>query len=167
MCDAIDQDFDDRITAEEMLNYIKLKELPIEESVVTEMFNEAIKGRGFVNEAQRMAALSHEEVATQVRGRHAWNTKTKEWEIVYRPYRNEWIVLLLTVNPRIFAMPMPRVIPTKITAQYEQEEEYQNSLAMGRPVQLGSLGSVGQGSQMYGGYSIGAGMDASMMKTGI
>ena len=119
LCDNIDQDFDDRITQEELQSYIKRKELPIEDSVVVEMFAEAIKGRGFVNESQRLAPLTHDEVATQVRGRHAWNTQTKEWEIQYRPYRNEWIVLLLTVNPRIFAMPMPRVIPTKITAQYE------------------------------------------------
>ena len=79
-----------------------------------EMFKDAIKGRGFVNERQRLAPLSHDEVATAVRGRHAWDTKTKEWVIKYRPYRNQWLVLLLTVNPRIFAMPMPRVIPTKI-----------------------------------------------------
>jgi len=80
------------------------------------MFEDAIVGRGFVNEAQRLAPLTIEEVAKAVKGRHAWDTQKKTWEIKYRPYRNEWIVLLLTVNPRIFAMPMPRVIPSKITA---------------------------------------------------
>ena len=65
--------------------------------------------------------MTHDEIATAVRGRHAWNTKTKEWEIKYRPYRNQWIVLLLTINPRIFAMPMARVIPTKIEAQFYEE----------------------------------------------
>lgn len=90
--------------------------MPINDDVVEHMFDDCIQGRGFVNDKQRFAPLSHEEVATAVRGRHAWNTKTKEWEIKYRPYRNEWIVLLLTINPRIFAMPMPRVIPSKITA---------------------------------------------------
>jgi len=56
--------------------------------------------------------LTHEEVAAAVRGRHRWNTQTKEWEIFYRPYRNYWIVLLLTVNKRIFALPLPKIIPT-------------------------------------------------------
>ena len=116
LCDHIDTDFDDRVTMEELQDYVHRKELPIDDQTIEAMYNDCIKGRGFVNEAQRTAPLSHEEVATAVRGRHAWNTETKEWEIKYRPYRNEWIVLLLTINPRIFAMPMPRVIPSKITA---------------------------------------------------
>ena len=114
------------------------------------MFKDCCKGRGFINENQRFAPLTHEEVATAVRGRHAWNTKTKEWEIKYRPYRNEWIVLLLTINPRIFAMPMPRVIPSKIQAQYEQEEEYQNALRNGQTMQLGSSYGYGGASLDYG-----------------
>lgn len=114
LCDKIDKDFDDRITLEEILNYIHEKELPISDEVAAEMFNDAIKGRGFVSEAQRLAPLTHEEVATAVRGRHAYNARSKQWDVVYRPYRNEWIVLLLTVNSRIFAMPMPRIIPSKI-----------------------------------------------------
>lgn len=107
-----------------MIDYVRKKELPIEAEVVSAMYEDAIKGRGYANEAQRSAALTVEEVATAMRGRHAWNTKSKQWYIKYRPYRNEWIVLLLTINPRIFAMPMPRVIPSKIKAQYEQEDEY-------------------------------------------
>ena len=83
-----------------------------------------------------MAPLSHEEVAATVRGRHRWNPDIKQWEINYRPYRNYWIVLLLTVNKRIFAMPVPRVIPTKITAQYEQEEDYQRAVQAGQRVTL-------------------------------
>jgi hypothetical protein len=31
--------------------------------------------------------------------------------------------MLQTVSDRIFAMPVPKVVPTKIMAQYEQEEE--------------------------------------------
>ena len=92
------------------------------------MFQDAIRGRGFINKQQMEEPLSHEEVAACVRGRHRWNTELKEWEICYRPFRNYWIVLLLTVNKRIFAMPVPRVIPTKIVAQYEQEEEYQRAV---------------------------------------
>ena len=119
LCDHIDEDFDDKITLEELVGYVKRKELPIEESVVDAMYADAVKGRGYVNEAQRLAPLTHDEIATAVRGRHAWDIKAKRWCVQYRPYRNEWIVLLLTINPRIFAMPMPRVIPTKIMAQYE------------------------------------------------
>lgn len=111
--------------------------MPISDEVIEDMFFDAIKGRGHVNEKQRLAPLTHDEIATAVRGRHAYNTKTKEWEIQYRPYRNQWIVLLLTINPRIFAMPMARVIPSKIEAQYEQEEEYQRAREMGMPATLG------------------------------
>lgn len=116
LCDHLDDDFDDRVTLEELESYVRRKELPIEPDVVVAMFYDAIKGRGYVNERQRTAPLTHEEIATAVRGRHAWNTETGDWEIKYRPYRNEWICLLLTINPRIFAMPMPRVVPSKITA---------------------------------------------------
>ena len=112
-----------------------------------------------------MAPLTHDEIATAVRGRHAWNTRTKEWEIKYRPYRNQWIVLLLTINPRIFAMPMARVIPTKIEAQYEQEEDYQRAREMGLPATLGAGSGSMAGSQMYAGSSLGYG--ESLSKTGI
>ena len=118
LCDAVDTDFDDKVSEQELREYIKKHDLPFEADVPSRLFNEAIQGRGYVNEKQRTAPLSHEEVAASVRGRHRWNTRTKEWEILYRPLRNYWIVLLLTVNERIFAMPLPRVIPTKIVAQY-------------------------------------------------
>ena len=64
---------------------------------------------------------------------------------------------------------MPRVIPSKITAQYEQEEAYQQSLTMGKYGQAGgTLGSIGVGSQnFYGGSSMTAGMMDSLSKTGI
>lgn len=38
------------------------------------MFEDAIQGRGFINEEQRTRPLTHEEVAAAVRGRHRWNT---------------------------------------------------------------------------------------------
>lgn len=63
LCDRIDRDFDDRLTHDELLEYVREKELPIEEETVQKMFDEAIKGRGFVNERQRLAPLTHEEVA--------------------------------------------------------------------------------------------------------
>jgi hypothetical protein len=90
--------------------------LPIEDSVIDEMFEEAIGGRGFISEKQRTSPLASEEIAACVRGRHRWNSESKEWEIFYRKYRNYWIVLLLTQNERIFALPMPKIIPSKIRA---------------------------------------------------
>lgn len=53
LCDLIDKDFDDRISCDELIEFVATRQLPIEESVVVEMFNDAIKGRGFVSEAQR------------------------------------------------------------------------------------------------------------------
>ena len=58
-----------------------------------------------------------------VRGRHQQDPRTKEWGIYYRPYRNYWILLLLTVNDRLFALQVPKVIPDKIKSQYEEQEE--------------------------------------------
>lgn len=81
LCDRIDRDFDDRITLEELVDYIHEKELPISDETAHEMFEDAIKGRGFVSEAQRLAPISHEEVATAVRGRHAFNHRSKQWEV--------------------------------------------------------------------------------------
>ena len=69
-----------------------------------------------------------------VRGRYQFNNKTKEWGIYYKPYRNEWILMLLTVNERLFALQIPKVIPGKIKAQYEEQEaiaEMKQSLARG------------------------------------
>jgi hypothetical protein len=71
--------------------------------------------------------ITHEEIAAAVRGRHKWNTNTKNWEIKYRPYRDYWIVLLLTVNKKIFALPMPKVVPSRIKAQFEIEDEFKAS----------------------------------------
>lgn len=51
LCDLIDKDFDDRVTLEELTEYIHEKELPISDQIAKEMFNDAIKGRGYVNEA--------------------------------------------------------------------------------------------------------------------
>ena len=71
--------------------------------------------------------ITHEEIAAAVRGRHKWNTNTNTWEIKYRPYRDYWIVLLLTVNKKIFALPMPKVVPSRIKAQFEIEDEFKAS----------------------------------------
>ena len=50
LCEEIDTDFDDRLDLEEIQSYVQLKQLPIDESTVTKMFEDAILGRGFVND---------------------------------------------------------------------------------------------------------------------
>jgi hypothetical protein len=69
------------------------------------MYEEARSGRGFVCDAQFNGPLTHSEIAAAVRGRHMWNNELKVWEIKYRPFRDYWIVLLLTVNDKIFSLP--------------------------------------------------------------
>ena len=135
LCDTVDRDFDDRISIQELKTYIEKKELPFEEGVAEAMFEDAIKGRGYINESQRVAPLAHEEVAATVRGRHCWDKVNKRWHVVYPPFRNYWIVLLLTVNERIFSMPLPKVIPQRIVAQFEQDEEYEQIQRMGGSIQ--------------------------------
>jgi hypothetical protein len=36
--------------------------------------------------------------------------------------RDHWIIFLLTINDRLFAMPIPKVVPQKILAQYEEAD---------------------------------------------
>lgn len=86
------------------------------------MFHDAVKGRGVIIESKRNDPLSVDEVMAVVRGRHRWNPETKEWEVAYKATRDQWLMLLMTVSDRLFAMPVPKVIPTKILAQFEQEE---------------------------------------------
>lgn len=125
LCDAIDTTFDERISLEEITQYVFLNktQLPFEEGIIQKMFSEAAQGRGYISDTQMNAPLTHEEVAAAVRGRHAWDCKSKTWNVKYRPYRDYWIAMLLTVNDKIFALPMPKIIPTAIKAQYEINNE--------------------------------------------
>jgi len=97
--------------------------LPLEQEIIVEMFHEITKTRVLTNENKRNEPLTLDEIQAAVRGRHKWNTQTKEWEVIYRPLRDYWIIMLQTVSERIFAMPVPKVVPSKILAQFEQEEE--------------------------------------------
>lgn len=36
--------------------------------------------------------------------------------------RDFWILLLLTVSERLFALQVPKVIPNRVKAQYEEQE---------------------------------------------
>jgi len=93
------------------------------------MFKEASKGRGIVHAKQREAPLTLDEVAAAVRGRYKWNIEEKKWEVGYRSMRDYWIILLLTVSERLFALPVPKIVPCKILAQFELEKE-QSQLMM-------------------------------------
>lgn len=75
------------------------------------MFTDAQKGRGFLTTEQMRGPLTHKEIAAAVKGRHKWNTSTKQWEIEYQPFRDYWIVLLLSVQPKIFALPTKPIVP--------------------------------------------------------
>ena len=50
LCDAIDKDFDDRVSLEELREYIQAKQLPFNDSIPDEMYMDAIRGRGYINE---------------------------------------------------------------------------------------------------------------------
>ena len=78
------------------------------------MFLDATKGRPLIHEKQRYNPLSLEEICAAVRGRFKWDTKSKSWTVGYGPYRDYWIILLKTVNERLFALPVPKIVPSKI-----------------------------------------------------
>ena len=82
----------------------------------------ASSGRGIIHQKQKEAPLTLDEIYAAVRGRHRWNPAARQWEIQYRPNRDFWIIFLQTINSRIFAMPVPKVAPTKILAQFEAED---------------------------------------------
>ena len=106
LADVIDTTCDERCDLWEIKAYVEKKQLPIDDATVTEMFKEATSRRGYICDAQMNGPLTHAEIAAAVRGRHSWNTESKQWEIMYRPFRDHWITLLLTVNDKIFALPM-------------------------------------------------------------
>lgn len=126
LCDAMDTTFNEMVSLDELKLFIATHKcrLPITDDEVALMFKDAASGRGYLSDKASMAPLTQEEVASAVRGRHKWNVKTKKWEITYRPYRDHWIALLLIVNEKIFALPSQQVIPSRIKAQYEIEEEH-------------------------------------------
>ena len=120
---AMDQDLDDHVSMKELKDYIKLHELLIDHATAEAMFMDASKVRRVTHDDQYKDPLVIEEIQMAVRGRYQFNNKTKEWGIYYKKYRNEWILMLLTVNERLFALQIPKVIPGKIRAQYEEQEE--------------------------------------------
>lgn len=117
---AMDQDLDDKVSLEELQNYIRQNDITIDQETILEMFFDATSVRRVVNTKHLQNPLDIDEISYAVRGRYQWNTQTKEWETYYRKYRDYWLLLLLTVNERLFSLQIPKVIPDKIKAQYEE-----------------------------------------------
>lgn len=101
---AMDVDMDDKVSLGELSRYVEASGVPITPDIVMAMFREASSQRGIIHEAQRDAGLTIEEIQFAVRGRYSLNHKTKEWGVSYRQCRDFWILLLLTVNDRLFAL---------------------------------------------------------------
>ena len=130
----MDQDIDDRVSLQELKQYVAQTGTAIEQHIIEEMFIDAAKDRGIVHEAQKYLGLTIEEIQYAVRGRFMWDTQNKEWTVGYKKYRNYWLILLLTVSDRLFALQVPKVIPDRIMAQYEEHDQYkllQESIARG------------------------------------
>ena len=119
----MDQDLDDRISLQELFDYVHLSGVPIPEQTVVEIFHEAASQRQIIHEAQRNMGLTMEEIQFAVRGRYRFVREMNDWDVSYRPFRDYWILLLLTQNERLFALQVPKVVPSKIRAQYEEQEE--------------------------------------------
>jgi hypothetical protein len=62
------------------------------------MFDDITRHRTVIHEYQRKEPVTLDEIIAAVRGRHKWNTVTKEWEVGYRPARDYWILMLQTIN---------------------------------------------------------------------
>ena len=116
----MDEDIDDRVSLFELKSYIKMSGVPIPAGVADEMFTDATCNRAIIHEAQKYLGITIEELQYAVRGRFRWNVKSSMWEVSYKPYRDYWILILLTVTERLFALQIPKVVPEKISAQYEQ-----------------------------------------------
>lgn len=91
---ACDVNNNDRISVDELFVYAEKHQLPFTREQIHEMYLDATKGRAVINEEKRHAPLTLDEVSAAVRGRHKWNTQTKEWEVAYRPTRDYWIIML-------------------------------------------------------------------------
>mmetsp|Transcript_14369 Transcript_14369/g.24463 ORF Transcript_14369/g.24463 Transcript_14369/m.24463 type:complete len:154 (+) Transcript_14369:397-858(+) len=107
---AMDNDKDDRINLEELVYYAKLTKIPISDDIIDEMFTDAAKDRGIIHEHQKYQGLTFQEIVYAVRGRFSFSVQDG-WSVAYKPYRDYWILFLLTVSERIFALQVPKVVP--------------------------------------------------------
>ena len=113
---------DDKVSITELKNYIVRFELAIDNEIAEQMYAEAASKRGITHEYQRLAPLTIEEIYGAVRGRFSYDRNIQSWGVSYRPYRDYWILMLLTCNDRLFALQVPKAIPGRITAQFEEQE---------------------------------------------
>ena len=74
---AMDQDIDDRVSLQELRNYIETTGVPIETSIAEEMFVDASSQRPIIHESQKYAGLTIEEIQYAVRGRYAWDANAR------------------------------------------------------------------------------------------
>jgi hypothetical protein len=100
----MDMDMDDRISLQELINYVQLSGVPIPFDIVLDIFREASSQRFIIHEAQRNLGLTIEEIQYAVRGRFRYVRERSEWDVSYRQFRDYWILLLLTQNERLFAL---------------------------------------------------------------
>lgn len=111
---AMDVDMDDKISMTELKNYIARFELAIDENTAEQMYWEAASHRAVTHEYQRTTPLSIEEIYAAVKGRFSYSRELQAWGVAYRPFRDYWILMLLTCNERLFALQVPKAIPSKI-----------------------------------------------------
>jgi hypothetical protein len=83
------------------------------------MVKEASKSRIVTNQKQMELPLTFEEIYNNLKGRFRWNTSEKTWGVAYRPFRDNWILLLKTISNRIFALAPEAPDVGPILAQYE------------------------------------------------
>jgi Ca2+-binding EF-hand superfamily protein len=59
---AMDLDMDDKISIDELSNYIQVSGVPIDQDLVISMFSEATSSRRIIHEAQKQDGLTFEEI---------------------------------------------------------------------------------------------------------
>lgn len=119
---TIDQDLDDRISANEIRQYMKKVKLSLEDDIAEAMVKEITDRRSVVHQKQKEQPLTLDEVIAAIKGRFKWDTENKVWDVSYRPMREYWIILLKTISDKVFTLPPPEIKPEKIMAQYEINE---------------------------------------------
>jgi len=105
---------DDKISIIELKNYIARFELAIDLSTADQMYLEAASHRAITHGYQRTTPLTIEEIFAAVKGRFSYNRELQAWGVSYRPFRDYWVLMLLTCNERLFALQVPKAIPGKI-----------------------------------------------------
>lgn len=67
---TLDDNADDRVSLEELVDFVHERKIPFKDEEIVEMFKDAVKGRGVIRERHRMNPLTIDEIAAAVRGRH-------------------------------------------------------------------------------------------------